>query len=69
MYKLKACPFCGGEPWLRFHEMRGIYIGEALCTWCHASLVDDEEWHEEKKSAAFSVVTKWNRRVNNEPTN
>lgn len=53
MEKLKLCPFCGGEPFMK--QYKDFYLYKVICENCY---VETGGWCEKRKA-----INTWNRRV------
>lgn len=52
MNKLKLCPFCGGEPYIK--QYKDFYLYKVICENCY---IETGGWREKRKA-----INAWNRR-------
>ena len=53
--KLKPCPFCGGEPYIK--QYKDFYLYKVICENCY---IETGGWREKR-----NAVKAWNRRHSN----
>jgi Lar family restriction alleviation protein len=53
MEKLKPCPFCGGEPFIK--QYKDFYLYKVICENCY---VETGGWCEKREA-----INAWNRRT------